>query len=267
MLCVSITIHEAPDVIENQIENINRFVPHNHIVLHLSFSGYKLLGEIKERIKKFKNVHLNPVLYPTFWGWMLHAHLANYRLVRKLGIDFDYFVLESSNSMFVRPGAGDYIKNFDFLSHSIHSDEYEGDKWGVHRAACNADESFRKMIKELNIRDIYGDRHEGIAYRRELMDEVVDIIQRYYQFEIGELRYAREEIYFSTLGRHLSSNYSRPITYRDWDTPRESVERIRREMTINDPAQRHVEFSKCFAVKPILRILNDPLRQYVTSLD
>ncbi|MBX7136881.1 MAG: hypothetical protein K1X83_02770 [Oligoflexia bacterium] len=263
MLCVSITVHEQLEVIENQLRNVRRYLPASHIILHLSFEAHALRTRLLGIADRYENVFLNPIMYPTEWGWMYHAHLFNFEYAQKLGLDFDYFVTEASNTMYFRLGGEEYLKHYDFLSCSMPLD-FDNTDWANvwnWKSQIDKDSAFWRMVESEKITKFYRDWHEGTAWKRELFEEMLAIISRYYQFDLKESRYPREEIYPSTLARHLSQNFSHPLVGVTWG---EQTELVNRNLAmVSDAAGADPGY---FGVKPVPRNMADPLRQFINGL-
>jgi hypothetical protein len=280
-ICISITAHEHPDVIRNQIENINHFLPNSFIVLHWSFGSFPLRAQIEAICAEFENVFLNSLLTPTVWGWMFHCHLFNYEFAKRKGLPFTHFVLEASAGMLVRHGAEEHIQRFEFLSNHEHAriddlktfDRY----WGI-PIAVHQDIPFLKMLDALGTSDLYFSQHEGMAFERHLFDEMMKIFTEYYPFHLHERRYPREELFFSTVAGNLSKKYSNPITWMGRcpvpaPDPNQNliaiVESLRTTGTYQyqDARKADPDFGRnYYGFKPVSRNMGDPLRQHITGL-
>ncbi|HQH27222.1 MAG TPA: hypothetical protein PLP17_07485, partial [Oligoflexia bacterium] len=239
-------------VIADQIANINRFLPGSLIVLHLAAGGFLYRRDVMDLCNQYPNVVLNPVGLPTAWGWMFHVHLSNYYFVRASGENFDYFMLEASNSMFFRHGAADYIAQYDALCEATPR-VLGQEKWWVTQHAAK-DECFLKMMRDLGIKHPCKSSHEGTVFRREVFEEMFQVFRRYYIFSFSEDRYAREEIYLGTVVGMFAKNLGSRLTFRDM------------KLTMERLKQLVVEPEGFFAVKPIPRIISDPKRLFINSL-
>lgn len=278
--CFSIPVHEEPLVVKNQVQNIRALLPNTFIILHLSLISFQMRESLQRALSDLPDVYINPVSYPTRWGWFLHAHLFNYEYAKKLGIPFDYFLMDTSNALLIRPGAEDHISRFDFLSDCEHIrlEELETakDHWGF-PIALRDDVSFLKMTDSLGCKDFYASAHEGTAYKRELFDEMYKVFARFYDFHLLEPRYPKEEIYLSTVARALSSKYSNPITWRtifhrkgirQMEDPKTIVDSIRATGSYKywNPHKEDPDYGKnYYGFRGIARKIDDPLRQYITA--
>ena len=108
---ISIPVHEKPDVIQNQIDNINRFFPEAIIVLHVSAAYYQNYDE--KELPSGKKIYINPEHLVTSWGDIIKAHVSNYYCIESLGLNYDYFIMHSSNDMYVQEGVSDYIQKYE----------------------------------------------------------------------------------------------------------------------------------------------------------
>ena len=102
----SLPAHEKPDVLIDQINNINRFNQQFSvlIVLHLS-KRFNLSDEQVKEIAEQPNVLINPERIITGFmdGSLFEAHLSNINHIYSLKINFRHFIFLASNMMFIRP--------------------------------------------------------------------------------------------------------------------------------------------------------------------
>ena len=258
MICVSLPVHEQPEVIKNQIENINKYFTSPHIVLHVSLVGFALKDALRRITKDYSNVLINPASNPTEWGWMFHAHLSNYRWIRRIGVKFDYFLLESSNTLYIKRVDESRLSAVDFLATLEDLDIVSSARWGW-KDRLAQDSCFAAIKRDFKIKSTQVSFCEGTAYRADLIEQMVQIVDEYYHMDFDEVRYPREEIYFGTLARHFSNRFDASLTALLWgegdlDRKKEAIQKM-----------RCVE-KECCAVKPVPRQPDHPLRKYINAL-
>lgn len=199
-IVVSIPVHEEPDVINNQIENFQKYIKNVIIVLHISkgFLEHHMVDEIGEH----SGVYINPTHLDTKWASIIQTHLSNFRFICTQ-LQFDYFVLHASNDMYIRTGFEEYVSQYDagfnirkVINHNSH--------WWPGNLALK-DSQLKKAMNACGQTMIIASQVESSFYKKDLMEKVVDIIETYYDATLDDLVYPREEIYFSTIASKLIS--------------------------------------------------------------
>ncbi len=193
-IVVSVPVHEKPDVILDQINNIKKYIEKPIIVLHVSksfFGQYSL-----ERLNNIPDVYINPENLDTVWGDILLPHVSNYFYMREIEL-FDYFLFQASNDMFVRRGIEDYVGQYEagFCRRVILQKE---SMWWPAQAAWE-DRQLRKIMNVIGQRQIVATQIEGTFLRRDIAEKVMSIIKNNYTPDDKEEIYTREENYFSTI--------------------------------------------------------------------
>lgn len=193
-LVISIPVHEKPEVIKDQIENIKKYCENPIIVLHISrgfFEKYSL-----EDLNNIENVYINPDHLETGWGNILLTHVSNFYFISNL-LKFDYFLIQASNDMFVRKGIEQYIQNYraGFCRRNI-IQQYS--MWWPAQMAWE-DQQLKRIMNELGQTRIIATQVEGIFFDWDLADKVMQIIHKNYRMIKGQTAYTREEFYFSTI--------------------------------------------------------------------
>lgn len=197
-LVVSIPVHEKPDVINNQIENFQKYIKDVSIVLHVSDSFFKQYT--LSDIKSYKDVYINPEHLKTTWSDILKAHISNFHFIQSK-IDFDYFILHASNDMYIKYGFQKYVQQFDAGFH-VRKVTKNNSHWWVGNKALQ-DTSLRKMMGYCNQEVIIGSQVESSFYKKELLIRIIEIIEKFYSPSKIQTIYPREEIYFSTIASAL----------------------------------------------------------------
>jgi hypothetical protein len=283
----SIPVHENVRVIEDQIENLQRFVPGAQVVLHLSQGFYYFLVRGKgvrsealmrastiPRLRARPGVFVNDARLPTEWGNILHTHLSSFRYA-DANLDFDTFVLLSSSCMLVKPGAEELMGSYDF-GIGLRVAEL-GNDW----KACNeTDPIYQAIAQEAGATDLYVNQVEGTYYRRELFRRMADTIERHWKYTPGHIR-VHEEVYLPAVASTLpGTNGGSPIILkkRAKDPPFDmaAVQTIRRgEVSdyVNSSFPGGIETtailhkgSHIFGLRPVPRTMDDPLRAGIRAL-
>jgi hypothetical protein len=114
-LAISLPVHEAPEVVVDQLRNIRKYVPAATVILHVSQSNPGMVAEVSGAASEFISegrLIINPErLATTAWN-LLSVHVSNFQALEQHG-RFDYFCLGASNELFVRPGLVDYVSRYD----------------------------------------------------------------------------------------------------------------------------------------------------------
>ena len=211
-ICISIPVHERPDVIRDQILNFRFYLPNCIIVLHKSRNFIETVSHGSfDDLAKIEGVFVNPVSLPTWsrWGSFAHVHNSNFEFAHK-NLDFDYFCLHASNDMFVKAGAKDYIARFDCGNHNALLEKDSG--WALAEKIF-ADPDLKKIMESVNLQDICGSQVEGMFFRREIFAEMIKIIERFYDFSNVDLNYERAEVYYPTLARKFATSFGMPYVF------------------------------------------------------
>ncbi len=214
---ISIPVHEKPDVILDQVKNINHYFPEADIVLHVS-AGYFEKYELGP-ITGLPGVYLNPEHMITGWGSIVLTHVSNFAYAETLGNDYDYFILHSSNDMYVRHGVGEYIQMFD-AGFDLHYLPQRSTYWWPCARAWE-DPGLEACKERIGQTRIVATQVEGSFYRMDIMRKIMNTIREC--MEQGKVvpdngRYGtREEMFFSTLGECLvpRERIGRPFVFSE----------------------------------------------------
>lgn len=208
-IIISIPIHEAAEVACDQADNIKKYVPNTLIIFHICKS-YSDVEKI-ELLRQKENVVINPIRLETAWGDIIETHICNF-LYAKDNYEFKYFLLHSSNDMYVRRGIEKYIFRYK-AGFNFREIENQNSYWIVAHAA-------RKdllLSKIANGGSKYASQIEGSFYAFDIMDEIVTTLQSYMPFEKAVESYTREEFFFSTVAAELLEyeQAGRPTTFSE----------------------------------------------------
>lgn len=261
----SIPVHEAPEVVIDQIKNIMFYNPGCGIVLHISAQfDY---GEMDEAwflrmLDDFDQVYVNPIRCDTKWGMITQCHISNYLFVSEQ-TSFEYFCLITSNNMFVRSGLIEttrskkkaYITGFKVVERP---DWIQGQK-------ALLDNDLQNMLSDIHKtpQDIWGAEHEGTIYQNKVFGRICEIINARYDYQNVEIHYPREEVYLPTLVMNLAEEHEIGWVKRNYmDFERGLV--ITKE-DIDAIKNQQMENKNFCMLKRIPRTIDDPLREYIRS--
>lgn len=274
-ICFSIPVHERLWVIQDQIRNICRFVRNPLIILHISPQFKSRFYEFPNDIQSLKLpcTAINPIQLPTMWGNLVHVHNSNFRFAKSVD-SFDYFSMLSSNELFIQNGLEDYL--FKKIAGVHQQPTNETMNWRERRMA-GQDQDLLSAMRYLDLQQIYGSQIEGTFYETSLMQEVVDVIDRHYEFSLNKSQYCREEIFYPTVvaGLVRKENIYTPFTYSSvCKSPinRHLIKSFRNKTWVEDEygnsggeteRYRLYDMQNIYAVKRIPRKYYDSLRRFI----
>lgn len=268
-LCVSIPVHETQDVVNDLIDNIKAVYGKDVlIVLHRSQQFQfpdRIYSNRDYNMYNKDQVLVNPVSLPTrYHHGLAHVHNANFRFASQQA-DFDTFILHASNDMYVRKGAGDYIRSAKNACMQL--EVKYGNVWGWSPAALE-DAELREMMNYMGLSTVYSTQPEGIFFEKEIFREMVSIIDKFFEYGRGH-RLPREEIFYPTLVSKLTDRISHtPLVLSEITTgcpiDEEEVIRVHRQHDLD----RYPMYNgtHLFAVKRVERNFDHPLRAFIRNL-
>jgi hypothetical protein len=211
----SLPVHERPDIVRGQIENINYFCPGSVICLHLSAGAAALADEFR-RACDFPNVLFNPVSLETVWsGGLMHVHVSNFLHAIGAGSDFTKVMLISSNELFVKHGLADYVSRFQI---GAQMEVYDGaNDWGVFRPDFLQSALMQKFIASLGLPLFFGGQAEGQFASREIFGLLARLFTE--SFPMAPVGFPIEEVILPTVAaRHamLNVNVALPVTLANY---------------------------------------------------
>lgn len=212
-IVVSIPVHEKIEVIKDQVENINKYIKFPIIVFHVSasFSEFQRLQQV---LSVYQNVFINPERLKTEWADIIHTHISNFKFISSQ-MKFDYFMMHSSNDMYIREHIENYIRKYDagFCVRKVTRNNLH---WWPANAALR-DKVLKNMMIETGQTMVIASQIEGSFYNYESMCRIVHTIECNYHRNEKEEKYTREEIYFSTIASSFIpwENCGRPTTYSE----------------------------------------------------
>lgn len=206
-LAISIPVHENQQVVINQIQNIEKYVPSSIIILHLS-RDFEDSRELLRYIEMDDRVFLNPTRLESGWGNIMDAHISNFNFVKK-NEDFEYFMFHASNDMYVLSGVESYITGYDagFHIHKI----YRKSRWWPGEYALE-DQNLKAIMADIDAKEIVATQIEGSFYKKELFEQIVNVIDGsrnnlvLQDNQTAKRIYTKEEVYFSTIAYRFLQN-------------------------------------------------------------
>lgn len=197
---ISIPVHEKPEVIHDQINNINKYFPEAEVVLHVSKSYFEQWRI--EEIEDIKGVYINPTHLETTWGDIVLPHVSNFEYIEKLGVDYDYFMMHSSNDMYVCYGVAEYIAKYE-AGFNMRYMRKKNTYWWPCAMAWD-DPWLNSLMGEVTQTKIVASQVEGSFYSRELICKIMNAIKNTIEKNVEKKGvYTREEFSFSTVAEKL----------------------------------------------------------------
>ena len=278
-MLISIPVHEEPEVVRHQIENLERFFEDPVVVLHVSAD---FVVEPNALVTS-ERVLVNPRRYRTGWGTgtCAAAHLANLRHGLET-VDFDYAVLAASNELYVRRGVERHLANYDA---GLTRGPFSGWKW---EPTCLLDRPLRRLLRRHRLEQPLAGQIEGTFFRRIVAQDVVRVLARidratrwpHPRFADSRaaredleatlrgtpprrtpVMYPREEVYFAVaLEICRVPRVGSGVTYMNWKR-----NLVLTEAEVDDVANvRSRAGDAVFSVKAVPRRVDDPMRQYIS---
>lgn len=265
-VCISIPVHEAPDVVVEQIKNIRHYYNNECvIVLHLS-RNFEMPEQIDpDRAYNFidmEGVIINPYSYPTKWGDIMYLHNSNFRYACSV-VDFDYFILHASNDLYIRHGAIEYIEKVKNGSSPIYFENWD---WSV---IMDQDQAFKNLLTYMGAERPFISPVEGSFYLKETFQQMLDIIDRFYEEGDGPL-YPREETFYPTVLKLLNADYGSPVVLAPHFVKEpislDTLFQIRFGIYQSEKASQFYDPSNLFAVKGVPRDYNHLFRHVIRGI-
>ena len=209
-LLFSIPVHENQFVINNQIENIFNCNPNSKIIIHVNKSFKNFIPSLT----KYNNVLINSNRYNYIYGkGLLWIHISNFLEAMNQNIDFSYFIILSSNEMFIRKGLLFYIEEIKNGLQLVKFDE--NINWHNFKKNIEKEPEMNSLLNDLNMDTFYGGQTEGQFYSKNIFLKISDIyIKHFGKNEINN--FETEEIVLQTIFKSLNINYGLPFTLQNY---------------------------------------------------
>lgn len=277
-LLFSLPVHEMPEIVRDQIENINYFCPGSYICIHVSAGSVHLMEDFRRHCD-FENVFINPISYKTEWNsGLLHTHIGNYLYALERGASFKKIVLMSSNELLVKHGLEEYVSQYAMGCHTQIYDITAD--WGGFRTDVASDQRMRNFLESLKMPCFFAGQAEGQFYSNQIFSRIVRHYVSY--FPMAPCGFNTEEVIPPTVAASLGAcgiNYALPITLCDYCTSilisPELIDQVRLgkgtlfarrvPRSLRSPHVNLSVLDKVFSVKRVPR-KDCELRRYVRSL-
>ncbi|QCI97969.1 hypothetical protein [Agrobacterium larrymoorei] len=274
----SLPVHEMPEIVRDQIENINYFCPGSYICIHVSAGSVDLLDDFRRECN-FENVFINPSSYETRWNeGLMHTHVSNFLHALERGAVFDKIVMISSNELLVKKGLADHVSRYVMGCHTQMYDMTAD--WGGFRTDVASDHRVRSFLNSVNLPCFFAGQAEGQFYSTRIFSRIVRLYISH--FPMTPCGFNTEEVIPPTVAASLAASgidFALPITLCDYCTSAlitpELIDQVRQgrgslyaRKVPRSMRSPHVNLSvldSVFSVKRIPR-KDCELRRYVKSL-
>jgi hypothetical protein len=257
----SIPAHESNEVVCNVIENIQKFIIEPIIVIHPneSFSDFDVTIPTK-----YQNVYVNPSrLHYTKYHSMLPILISNFEYTEHL--DYDYHCIFHTNQLLIKPRLEDYLKDKEI------SFEYFSDDFGE-RARIMFESSKSDVGSKIGREGVYNSHMEGTFYTKEIFKKICEFIKEDMSTAI-HCSHAVEETIIPMLAYHvfISNKEKMAYTYlKHTEQSQLSVDDVKGLLEKNKPASifkgLETNTDNIFAIKPVHRSMNNPVREFINNL-
>lgn len=265
-LLFSIPVHENQEIINNQIENILNYNPNAKIIIHVNKSFLKNFDLTKTN---YENVYVNSKSFNyTYSKGLLWIHINNFLEAITLNLDFNYFIILSSNEMFIKHGLNLYIETYKNGAQII---EYDiNNLWHNFHKNLEKDEKIIKMLEYIGLNCFYGGQTEGQFYEKVIFQKISDIYLNFFgTLEINN--FETEEIISQTIFKSFNIEYGLPFTLQNYsnkmDFTEDLIENIRANKIIVEhnktfkealeSAHSNKDCSSVYSIKRVERTFNN----------
>jgi hypothetical protein len=224
----SIPVHENQEIINNHIENIFNFNPNSKIILHVN----KSFTNFNKNITSYKNLYINSRQHQYIYGkGLLWIHISNFLECIRLGIDFKYFSISSSNEMFIRHGLNNYMETYKNGAQIVEFDI--NNPWHIFHRGLENDEEIKQLLSYLNLSKFYGGQTEGQFYEKHVFQKICDIYLKIFGTrEISQ--FETEELLPQTIFKSMGLEYGLPYTLQNYSNKIELTEKFITNL-VNNP--------------------------------
>ena len=268
----SIPVHENQEIINNHIENIFNFNPNSKIILHVN----KSFTNFNKNITSYRNLYINSRQHQYIYGkGLLWIHISNFLECIRLGIDFKYFLISSSNEMFIRHGLNNYIETYKNGAQIVEFDI--NNPWHIFHRGLENDEEIKQLLSYLNLSKFYGGQTEGQFYEKHVFHKICDIyLQIFGTREISQ--FETEELLPQTIFKSMGLEYGLPYTLQNYSNKIELTEKFITNL-VNNPrtsvipnnlvkgnlkaAHANIDGLSVFSIKRVDRNFNN-IRNFLT---
>ena len=272
-LLFSIPIHEREDVVYNQIENIFNYNPGCKIILHINktFTSFN-----KKYVYKNLYFHQSNITFNKAGDDLFSLHVSNFNYSIQNNIPFDFFVILSSNEMFIKNGTVDYIYQY---KNGLQSVQYNTniDWHNFNHSKVLNNVNLNNLLKDLNLKHYYGGQTEGQFYTKSIFHKLSSIYLKSTQNNTFLYPFEAEEILPQTIFKSLNiQDFGNPITLQNYSNKIEFnipfVKNLISSITIPNNKKKgsldspHVDLTSdnIFSIKRVDRSFNS-LRKFLST--
>lgn len=271
LVVFSLLVHESMLCVYDQILNWSKYVHNSAVIIHVSAVADFDLEELREFLSDVSGIgiYLNPTRLETNSLSLLQAHMSNWNELRQSGINCEYIIMESSNSMFCRSGVLQHIFRFDCGYRQAWTvDDFANFGW--HNHPMGEDHNF---IRYMNGQPLRSHQPEGSWFRYSMFLPVIEELNQYCK-DNGHIRtYNTEEVYPHMIWKRRYPSASISDTYL-WMKQEQATDNFFDGLfePITIPEIKSVTEGKCewgknvYAVKRIPREYNHPSRVFIRRM-
>ena len=266
----SVPAHESTPIVKDTVDNIIKYVPDSHIVIHAAGQFQDFDPTV---FRDYNNVTINPIRFQTaLHHSQLHIHLTNLVAAHNDGVDFDYFTIFHTNQMFVKRGFEDYVKNYEYSAWTdfkTFAKVASTQDYGMHNARM-------QFMFEGEYYGVSALLAEGSFYSRRVIDTILDKCRSSKTFQEMNIPTNLEETVLVTLALHITNQkgFGRPTALWLGDTPvtQSIIDDVIQNKPVTQEYEDHTNNTKTissdclYSIKRIPRDINNHLRHYINGL-
>lgn len=272
-IAFSVPVHEAPDCIEDLIQNVLYYVPlggHDPIVmLHPSPSIHATCQELAMRYSGRVYVNDTPTVKEYDHYSFFRSYIENFEWMEAHGIRADVFIFFPSKCLFVRPLR---LKGFENRL-TLPREYFMGELERLPHDWCNRVRILRNprvldVLYKHGIPITFG-QQEGTTVEWHVMRQVVRFVRTHDLESLVDHHCVFEEVLPHSLCTFFSGKAPYYTCRVMWDRPMTSLDDVKYVESGGGSGGREgcakwlEVYGDTCAVKPILRSYNDPLRVYI----
>lgn len=256
----NLPVHENNDVIENVIQNINKFVKDPIILIHVNqyWDGFD-----SSIVEKYNNVYLNPTRIALIkYHNSLPIIISNFKYAEQF--DYDYYCVFHSNELFIKHGIEDHIKDND-ISHQ----HFVNIK---HQNTVNTINN-TNFLDKIPSHEIFNNHVEGNFYKKEIMRKIITELETEYTQMITFAGCIEETLIPTLAYKFCNKNKIVPTYMLSFYCKKFNIEinHIKELLKPNSIVESFydipVNTNTIFTVKPVNRDINDPVRIFINNID
>jgi hypothetical protein len=258
----SILVHENNLVIENLIQNIQKYVKHPIIVLHANASFTDFDETISQR---YSNVYVNPTRFNYVQFTSTLGILAS-NFYFSEHIEYNYHCIFHSNMMFIKHGIEDYYRGTDA---SYYSYEMKDEQ----RSTIMCENS--NILSLISKDEVLNNFAEGTHCKKEIFKSLIKWVEQYESFLTWPHGHI-EEVVIPTLCYALSDETKMVRSALAFCTNAgdyeggPSIEKVKEFLVKNSQSSNQegemLDTNNVFFIKRVRRSLDDPLRKFINEL-